>query len=50
MGEKDRLAVVMPGKKISVVEVDRDREHGNCRRGIFEFLVQGLPLRARCIR
>jgi len=50
MGEKGRLAVVMPGEKIGVVEVDRAREHGNCRRGMFEFLVQGLPPRARCIR
>src|SRR3954453_9026610 len=46
MGEQDRLAVVMPGEKIGVVEVARGCKHGNCRGGIFEFLVQGLPLRA----
>jgi hypothetical protein len=39
----------MPGEKIGVVEVDGCGEDDR-HRGVFEFLVQGLPPRTTCIR
>ena len=50
MCEQDGLAVVMGGEMIGVVDVDGCGEDDDRHRDIFEFLVQGLPPRTRCIR
>ena len=50
MREEDGFALLMGSEMIGVVDVDGCGEDGDRRRGIFEFLVQGLSPRGGHIR